>query len=41
VPHVEKYRIFIEGFEINRIPVSPSIEGAVLLAEAMRRSKPF
>ena len=41
VPHVEKYRMFIEGFEINRIPVSPSIEGAVLLAEAMRRSKPF
>ncbi|NVM26547.1 MAG: CoA-binding protein [Desulfobacterales bacterium] len=40
VPHVEKYRMLIEGFELNRIPVSPSIEGAVLLAEAMRRAKP-
>lgn len=41
VPHVEKYGMFIEGFEINRIPVSSSIEGAVLLAEGMRKSKPF
>jgi acetyltransferase len=40
VPHVEKYRMLIEGFELNRIPVSPSIEGAVLMAEAMRRCKP-
>ena len=40
VPHVEKYRIFIEGFELNRIPVSHSIEGAVHMAEAMRRCKP-
>jgi len=40
VPHVEKYRMLIEGFELNRIPVSPSIEGAVLMTEAMRRSKP-
>lgn len=40
VPHVEKYRMLIEGFEINRIPVSPSIEGAILMAEAMRRCKP-
>jgi acyl-CoA synthetase (NDP forming) len=40
VPHVEKYRMLIEGFELSRIPVSPSIEGAVLLAEAMRRAKP-
>jgi acyl-CoA synthetase (NDP forming) len=40
VPHVEKYRMIIEGFELNRMPVSPSIEGAVLMAEALRRSKP-
>jgi acyl-CoA synthetase (NDP forming) len=40
VPHVEKYRMIIEGFELNRMPVSPSIEGAVLMAEAMRRGKP-
>ena len=41
VPHVEKYRIFIEGFEFNRIPVAHSIEGAVYMAEAMRRCKPY
>ena len=40
VPHVEKYRMLIEGFEFNRVPVSPSIEGAVNMAEAMRRCKP-
>jgi acetyltransferase len=40
VPHVEKYRILTEGFELNGIPVSPSIEGAVLMAESMRRCRP-
>lgn len=40
VPHVEKYRMVIEGFELNRVPVSSSIEGAVLMAEAMRRCTP-
>ncbi len=40
VPHVEKYRIFIEGFELNRIPVAHSIEGAVQMADAMRRYQP-
>ncbi len=30
-------RILIEGFELNRIPVSSSIEGAVLMVEALRR----
>ncbi|MDP2643950.1 MAG: CoA-binding protein [Desulfobacterales bacterium] len=39
VPHLEKYRMFIEGFELNRVPVSPSIEGAVLMVEAMRRCR--
>ncbi len=38
VPHVEKYRMLIEGFEFNQVPVSPSIEGAVLMTEALRRS---
>lgn len=37
VPHVEKYRMLIEGFEFNQVPVSPSIEGAVLMAEALQR----
>jgi len=40
VPHVDKYRMLTEGLEFNRIPVSPSIEGAVLMAEAMRRCQP-
>ncbi len=40
VPHVERYRMFIEGFELNRIPVAHSIEGAVHMAEAMRRWRP-
>ncbi|NNF98893.1 MAG: CoA-binding protein [Desulfobacteraceae bacterium] len=40
VPHVEKYRMLIEGFELNRIPVSSSIEGAVLMVEAMKRVLP-
>ncbi len=37
VPHVERYRMLIEGFELNGIPVSPSIEGAVSMVEAIRR----
>ncbi len=39
VPHVEKYRMLIEGFELNRVPVSSSIEGAVLMVEAMKRCR--
>lgn len=39
VPHVEKYRMLIEGFQLNQVPVSHSIEGAVLMAEAMRRRR--
>ncbi len=39
IPHVEKYRMFVEGFELNRIPVSHSINGAVLMIEALRRYK--
>ncbi|MBW2030905.1 MAG: CoA-binding protein [Deltaproteobacteria bacterium] len=40
VPHVEKYRMLMEGFELNGVPVSHSIEGAVLMAEGMRRCMP-
>lgn len=40
VPHVEKYRMLIEGFELNRVPVSDAIEGAVLMVEALRRWQP-
>ncbi len=41
VPHEEKYRMLTEGFELNGVPVSPSIEGAVLMAQALRRNKPW
>jgi acyl-CoA synthetase (NDP forming) len=37
VPHVEKYQIMTEGFEFNGVPVAHSVEGAVLMAEAMKR----
>ena len=40
VPHVEKYEMLIEGFELNGVPVSPSIEGAVLMAKALERNRP-
>ena len=40
VPQVEKYDMLIEGFELNGIPVSPSIEGAVLMAKALARRQP-
>lgn len=37
VPHQEKYRMLIEGFELNNVPVAASIEGAVMMAEALRK----
>jgi hypothetical protein len=40
VPNVEKYGMLIEGFELNGVPVSHSIEEAVLMAEALRRCQP-
>jgi len=40
VPNVEKYRMLIDGFELNQIPVSPAIEGAVLMAKGLRRRQP-
>ena len=39
VPKDEKYRIIIEGFELSNVPVSPSIEGSVLMLEALRRCR--
>ncbi len=40
VPHVEKYGMFIEGFQLNQIPVAHSIEEAVHMAGALRRHQP-
>ncbi len=40
VPHVEKYRMIIEGFQLNNVPVSDSIEGAIMMVEAMKRCGP-
>ena len=40
VPHEDKYRMLIEGFELNNIPVSDSVEGAALMVEALRRCQP-
>jgi len=37
VPHVEKYRMMIEGFQFNEVPVAHSIDEVVLMAEALRR----
>jgi acetate---CoA ligase (ADP-forming) len=39
VPHVDKYRMLVEGFMLNKIPVADSIEDAVHMVEAMRRYK--
>lgn len=39
VPHEPKYAMLIEGFQLNRVPVAASIEGAVLMAEALRRCR--
>jgi acetyltransferase len=40
VPHVDKYLMFVEGFQLNKIPVAHSIEEAVHMAEALRRNQP-
>lgn len=40
VPKEDKYKIIIEGFELNRIPVASSVEGAVLMAKALKRCHP-
>ncbi len=40
IPYMAKYQVFIEGFELNGVPVADSIEGAVLMLEGMRRYHP-
>ena len=40
VPNVEKYAMLIEGFKLNGVPVAHSIEGAVLMVDALRRNRP-
>lgn len=37
VPHVDKFMMFIEGFQLNQIPVAHSIEEAVHMTEALKR----
>ncbi len=39
VPNEDKYKIIIEGFELNNIPVAASVDGAVLMAKALKRLK--
>ncbi|SDU19822.1 CoA-binding protein [Desulfobacula phenolica] len=40
VPHEDKYKIIIEGFELNNIPVASSVDGAVMMAKALKRCRP-
>ncbi len=40
VPNEDKYKIIIEGFELNNIPVASSVEGAVMMASALKRCRP-
>ncbi|MCP3943943.1 MAG: CoA-binding protein [Desulfobacteraceae bacterium] len=40
VPKEDKYKIIIEGFELNNIPVASSVEGAVLMVKALKRCRP-
>jgi len=35
--HTDRYKIFIDGFKYNQIPVADTIDGAVMMLEAMRR----
>lgn len=37
VPRLEKYRMLVEGFEINGVPVSHTVEGAVQMALALMK----
>jgi acetyltransferase len=39
IPNEEKYSMLIEGFELNNVPVSYSVEGAVLMAKALIRDE--
>jgi acetyltransferase len=37
---VDKYKMLVEGFMLNNVPVADSVEDAVHMAEAMRRYRP-
>ena len=39
VPRLEKYRILIDGFELNNIPVAHSIEGCMKMAQGLIKYK--
>lgn len=39
VPNEGKYRMLIEGFELNQVPVSSSIIGAVLMVKSLQKHK--
>lgn len=39
IPHVDKYRIIVEGFSFYKVPVAHSVEDAVHMAEALRRNR--
>jgi len=41
LPRLEKYRMLIEGFEINGVPVAHTIEGAIQMVLAMARYRKF
>ncbi|MCK5836816.1 MAG: CoA-binding protein [Desulfobacula sp.] len=41
VPKEDKYKMIIEGFELNNIPVASSVDGAVLMAKALKRCRPW
>ena len=40
VPNEDKYKIIIEGFELNNSPVASSVKGAVMMANALKRCRP-
>ncbi len=40
VPHVEKFLMFVEGFQLNQIPVAHSIEEAVHMAKVLKKGQP-
>jgi len=41
VPRLEKYRMLMDGFEINGVPVAHSIEAAVHMAQALVKYRKF
>ncbi len=39
MPHVDKYGIFVDGFEANGIPVAHSVSGAITMAKGLARRR--